>query len=79
MPFTQEATIKVHFLRLRKFVRLIDYLNTSSKLGLIKAEINTIRKTLGEFQNVISSTSKKSNWMTCQLEVSNYKLEFMPN
>lgn len=35
MPYTQEATIRTHYKKLRKFVKLIDYVITDSKLQLM--------------------------------------------
>ena len=32
MPYTQEATIKTHFKRLRKYTRLVDYIYLNAKL-----------------------------------------------
>jgi hypothetical protein len=34
MPYTQEATIRTHYKRLAKFVRLCDYLIIDAKLSL---------------------------------------------
>ena len=35
MPYTQEATIRTHFKRLRKFIKLVDYLMLNSKLDMM--------------------------------------------
>jgi dynein heavy chain len=35
MPYTQEATIKTHYKKLRKFIKLIDYLIIDGKLKMI--------------------------------------------
>jgi dynein heavy chain len=35
MPFTQEATIRTHYKRLHKFVRLVDYLVLDSKIDMM--------------------------------------------
>jgi dynein heavy chain len=35
MPYTQEATIRTHFKKLKKFVKLMDYLIVDSKVHRI--------------------------------------------
>ena len=35
MPYTQEATIRTHYRKLNKFVRLIDYIILDSKIAMI--------------------------------------------
>ena len=35
MPYTQEATVRTHFKRLKKFVKLIDFVIVDAKLSLI--------------------------------------------
>ena len=43
MPYTQEATIRTHYRRLKKFIRLVDYLILDSKLSLMN---NSVTKTV---------------------------------
>lgn len=35
MPFTQEATVRTHYKKLMKFVKLVDYLLLESKIDMI--------------------------------------------
>jgi len=42
MPYTQEATIRTHFKRLNKFVRLVDYLIVDSKIAMINQSTSAI-------------------------------------
>lgn len=37
MPYTEEATIKTHQLKLRNFVKLVDYLVLTAKINLFKS------------------------------------------
>lgn len=42
MPYTQEATIRTHYKKLNKFVRLIDYLIIDSKRSMINLSTSSI-------------------------------------
>lgn len=44
MPYTQEATIRTHYKRLSKFVRLVDYLIVDSKISMINNSTSAIVK-----------------------------------
>lgn len=35
MPYTQEATVKTHYKKLNKFIKLIDYMVVAGKLGMV--------------------------------------------
>lgn len=55
MPYTQEATIKTHFRRLRKYTRLVDYLYLTSKLNMVNNSTKSFCKQLEEFKPQISA------------------------
>jgi dynein heavy chain len=42
MPFTQEATIRTHYRRLSKFVKLVDYLILDSKIHMLNNATHAI-------------------------------------
>ena len=42
MPYTQEATIKTHYRKLRNFIKLIDYMLLDSKLNLARNGTNSL-------------------------------------
>jgi len=44
MPYTQEATIRTHYKRLNKFVRMVDYLILDSKISMINQSTSSIVK-----------------------------------
>ncbi|EGR31243.1 hypothetical protein IMG5_115030 [Ichthyophthirius multifiliis] len=46
MPYTQEATIRTHYKRLNKFVRLVDYLIVDSKISMMNNSTQSIIKYL---------------------------------
>ena len=46
MPYTEEATIRTHYNRLRKYIRLVDYMIKYSKINLIKNGSTNILKSL---------------------------------
>lgn len=46
MPYTQEATMRVHYKKLSKFIRLADLLVADSRLNLIKASFNYLLKAI---------------------------------
>jgi dynein heavy chain len=50
MPFTQEATIKTQYRRLRKYSRLIDYFVLSSKIEMIINSTNILVNKIKEFK-----------------------------
>ncbi len=36
MPYTEEATIRTHYNRLRKYIKLVDFMVKNAKINLIK-------------------------------------------
>lgn len=42
MPYTEEATIRTHYKRLQKFIKLTDFMMKNSKINLIKNGSNNI-------------------------------------
>lgn len=51
MPYTQEATIRTHFKRLNKFVRLVDYLIVDSKIAMINQSTSSIGEHIQELND----------------------------
>jgi dynein heavy chain, axonemal len=46
MPYTQEATLKTHFRKLSKFVRLADFFILDARFKLINHAINFVIETI---------------------------------
>lgn len=45
MPFTQEATMRTHYIKLSKYIRLIDFMIVDARLKLIKTSLTTVFST----------------------------------
>ena len=52
MPYTQEATLRSYYKRLRKFLKLLDYIIISSKTKIV----------LNGIQNMIEQISLKNSF-----------------
>ncbi len=59
MPYTEEATIRTHYKRLQKFIKLSDYMIKNSKINLIKNGSNNILKNIQS--NNLSAKGKLDN------------------
>lgn len=83
MPYTQEATIRIHKKKLKKFIRLIDYLVIDAKLGMVN---NSLAKT-DDFlkkSHVAVATNLKNNGgiyptFVIKPEFQNGKMIFIPS
>lgn len=53
MPYTQEATIRVHYKKLKKFIRLVDYLVLESKMGMINNSLMSVNKFLDSAKGIV--------------------------
>ena len=49
MPYTQEATIRTHYKKLKKFIKLIDYFLIDVKLTLISSSTTKVLKRIKRF------------------------------
>ncbi len=58
MPFTQEATTRIHYKRLRKYIKLIDYIVFNSKIDLITNCGNKIFEYFTEFNEAAWNRTK---------------------
>jgi dynein heavy chain len=79
MPFTQEATIKTHFRRLRKYARLVDYLYLSAQLQMINNSTQTLAEKLADFKPQISAQLRSNTWIILKISVLENELEFIPD
>jgi len=62
MPYTQEATIRTHYKKLKKFIKLIDYFLIDVKLSLISQSTTKVLKKLEEHNyDLILIAQKKRN------------------
>ncbi len=43
MPYTKQATVKTHYKKLNKFIRFIDYMIISGKLGMVLESTSVLR------------------------------------
>jgi dynein heavy chain len=48
MPYTQEATIRTHYRKLKKFIKLIDYFLIDVKLTLISSSTTKVLEKIRE-------------------------------
>jgi len=83
MPFTQEATIRTHFKRLNKFVKLIDYLILDSKIEMINNCTELISQQIEE-RNENNEEDKKfnnnlSSWIIVEASAKATTLVFTPD
>lgn len=69
MPYTQEATIRTHFKKLNKFVRLIDYLILDSKIAMIQNCTGQIHEQIDELNQLVMDSKKHFNNLSCWLIV----------
>ena len=51
MPYTQEATIRTHYKKLRKYVKLIDYMMIEAKMNMVQYSITKLNQTIGSFNH----------------------------
>ncbi|KAL4466850.1 hypothetical protein ABPG74_010447 [Tetrahymena malaccensis] len=80
MPYTQEATIRTHYKRLNKFVRLVDYLIVDSKIQMINNSTSSIVRHIEDLNDSIGDKYQSVNSMII-VEASNIgpELVFTPN
>lgn len=85
MPYTQEATIKTHFKRLKKFIKVIDYLIAEGKLKMILNSTESLKNQI-ERMNEASSEAvlehkayRGDTWLFCDISFNaEATLEYTP-
>lgn len=60
MPYTQEATIRVHYKKLKKFIRLVDYLILDSKMGMINNSLISVDKYLESAYTILTNKTRNN-------------------
>lgn len=60
MPYTQEATIRVHYKKLKKFIRLVDYLVLDAKMGMINNSLASVDKYLESANTVLVNKARNN-------------------
>ena len=82
MPYTQEATIRTHYKRLQKFIKLIDYLILNSKLGMMNFSTERLFEAVLE-HNANAKENKgnmrNSSWIVCEIGHKELDVVFTPN
>ena len=85
MPYTQEATVRTHFKRLKRFVKLIDYLIIDSKLKMMNNSTVTLVNTLKDITETYIE-SKDANryfktnpsWLIVEVNLKELRLFYDP-
>ena len=60
MPYTQEATIRIHYKRLKKFIRLVDYLVLESKIGMVNNSLIKLSKSLQAAEHILDIKARNN-------------------
>lgn len=60
MPYTQEATIRTHYKRLKKFIRLVDFMVLDSKLSMMNSSIIKVHGEMEGNRNVLKLDFKNN-------------------
>lgn len=60
MPYTQEATIRVHYKKLKKFIRLVDYLILDSKMGMMNNSLLSVNKFLESAKGILVNKARNN-------------------
>ena len=86
MQFIMEATIRTHYKRLHKFVKLVDYLVLDSKIAMINISTKDIIKKVNDFNGVLGGVEDKSNfasmnssWIIVEASIRDDELFYTPN
>lgn len=80
MPYTQEATIRTHYKRLNKFVRLTDYLIVDSKIAMINQSTASIKDHILELNDSNNDKYATVNSLiTVEVQSMGSELLFTPN
>ena len=82
MPYTQEATIRTHYKRLRKFIKLVDYLVLNGKLSMMNFSSELLLRSISEHNSSVKDPKRSSRincWLICELGMRENELTFTPN
>ena len=60
MPYTQEATIRVHYKKLKKFIRLIDYLVLDSKMNMMNNSLLSVNRFLDSAKGILQNKARNN-------------------
>ena len=82
MPYTKEATIRTHQLRIRNLLKLIDYLVITSKTELIVNMVDFLSNTIKDITAFYESEKKSftsNSWLVLELYEQDDMLLFSPD
>lgn len=83
MPYTQEATIRTHYKRLKKFIRLVDFMVLDSKLGMMNQSIIKVHGEMEGNRNVLKLDFKNNGGYPTLINVRadfiHEQIEYIPN
>ena len=60
MPYTQEATLRIHYHRLSKFIRLVDYMVLESKIGMVNNSLLKVTKTFETADHIMQIKARNN-------------------
>lgn len=82
MPYTEEATIKTQQLKLRNFIKLVDYLVLTAKTTLFKNSATELERVITEtntfYANRVGKGYGSSCWIRIEVEEHGEELFFVP-
>jgi dynein heavy chain len=82
MPYTQEATIRTHYKRLRKFIKLVDYLVLNGKLSMMNFSSELLFRSITEHNSSVKDPKRNARincWLICEIGMRDKDLTFTPN
>ena len=82
MPYTKEATIRTHQLRIRNMLKLVDYLIVTVKTQLMLNMTDFLNHTITDITEFYSSEQKSfssNSWITVELVEQEGVLLFSPD
>jgi len=83
MPYTQEATIRTHYKRLKKFIRLVDFMVLDSKLGMMNQSIIKVHGEMEGNRNVLKLEFKNNGGYPTLINVRadfiHEQIEYIPS
>ena len=82
MPYTQEASIRTHYKRLARFIRLLDSMYQEAKLEIVKHTLSKLIEILGSKEihkgKYVSTKGKIFQYFKINAIYNNSKVEFSP-
>ena len=82
MPYTQEATIRTHYKRLRKFIKLVDYLILNGKLNMMEFSSDLLCRSILEHNASVKDPRRNMRlncWIICEIGMKDRDLTFIPS